>query len=143
MRNRPRNRASESGFTLIEVMIALVIMGIGLLTIAVAQLTAMRMSSHSKHTSDAMYLAEQQMEAFVVNVPIAAGTFNDPANPIDINPADDDFSNFNRSWTVQPNVPRAGMSTVTVVVVWNSAEGGATDLGPGRRTVQLQGIVGP
>lgn len=138
-----RDRRGQRGFTLIEVTIALVIMGIGLLTIALAQLTAMRMSTQSRQISQAMLLAEQQMEAFYVAPPVAGGVFQDPTNPIDIDPGDDDFTNFNRSWTVQLNTPRAGMHTVSVQVLWNDAPAAGNDLGAARRTVQLQGIVGP
>ncbi len=62
-----RNQASASaqqGFTLIEVMVALTIMTIGVLSIGVAQLSALRISSMSSRLSQAMYLAEEQMETF-------------------------------------------------------------------------------
>ena len=42
---RKAARASDSGFTLIEVMMALAILGIGLLSIAVAQITAIKVAN--------------------------------------------------------------------------------------------------
>ena len=53
---------SESGFTLLETMIAMAILGVGLLSIAVAQLTAIKMSSKSKNLQQAMFLAREQMD---------------------------------------------------------------------------------
>ena len=139
---RFRLRRSE-GFTLIEVMIALVIMGVGLLTIALAQLTAMRMQTSSKYVSQAMMLAEQQLELFYVLPPTVAGVTIDPTNPIDPNPLDDDLTNFTRQWNVQLDTPSVGLDTVTVTVVWNnapSAGGVAANQAP--QTVVLNGIVG-
>lgn len=134
---------NEAGFTLIEVMIALVIMGIGTLTIALAQLTALRMSTESRQMTQAMYLAEQQLDQFYISPPVLAGNFQDPGNPIDIDPADTDLTTYNRSWAVQLNTPSPGLSTVTVQVVWNNGQGGPGDTGPASRTATLQGIVGP
>ena len=136
-------RRQEGGFTLIEVMIAMIIMGVGLLAMALAQMSAMRMSTTSKQMSHAMNLAEQQIEAFYVSPPLAAGTFQDPANPIPADLSGDDLSTFNRSWLVQTDTPSAGLSTVTVTVVWNNGMGGPGDTGVQSRTVNLRGIVRP
>ena len=131
----------ESGFTLIEVMIAFVIMGIGLLTIALAQLTAMRMTTRSKQMTQAMYLAQEQLEFFQGIPPTVAGAFNDPLNPIDIDPNDRDVTTFNRSWNVTLNTPTQGVSTVQITVVWNNPQGGTQQ--SGIQQVTLNGVVGP
>lgn len=131
----------EAGFTLIEVMIAFVIMGIGLLTIALAQLTAIRMTTRSKQTTQAVYLAQEQLELFQAIPPTVQGAFVDPGNPIDIDPNDRDMSTFNRSWNVTLNTPVAGVSTVQIIVAWNNAEGGANQ--SGIQQVTLNGVVGP
>ena len=131
----------EAGFTLIEVMIAFVIMGIGLLTIGLAQLTAMRITTKSRHMQQAMYLAQEQLELFQVSTtPLVAGAFQDPGNPIDVDPNDRDLANFNRSWTVTPNTPQAGLSSVSVTVLWNAPEGQQTGaVIP--QTVTINGII--
>ena len=67
---------AESGFTLIEVMIAMTILSIGLMSIAVAQLTAIKVSSRSKHLQDAMFLARERMDTLAAIVPP-----EDPAIP--------------------------------------------------------------
>ena len=121
----------------------MIIMGVGLLTIALAQLTAMRMSTESRQMTQAMYLAEQQLDAFYITPPVVPGAFVDPLNPIELDPNDQDYTTFTRSWTVQGDTPSLGLSTVTVQVLWNNGAGGVGDTGPGGRTVTLQGIVGP
>ena len=136
---RPASATPESGFTLIEVMIALAIMSIGVLSLGVAQLTAMRMSSTSSHLSQAMYLAEEQMEIFR-SMPWGA-TFTalvvdqpDPGNPIV--PVAGDASAYNRSWTIQPNQPPHNLSEITITVTWVNATGS-------RQNAVLKGIKGP
>ncbi|MCZ6782494.1 MAG: prepilin-type N-terminal cleavage/methylation domain-containing protein [Proteobacteria bacterium] len=55
-------RRSRAGFTLVEIMIALTILAFGLLTVAAAQLHAMRGARSGKHTSQALAIAQSQME---------------------------------------------------------------------------------
>jgi len=135
---RMTDSTRESGFTLLEVMIALAILGVGLLSIAVAQLSAIRVSSRSKGLQQAMFLAREQMddiEALPLGAPLlqAAGTTNDAGNPIHASEDPDDQTTFNRSVVVTPNSPSAGLAQVSVTVVWNSSQGGV-------RQVQLNSV---
>ncbi len=129
---------SQSGFTLLETMIAMAILGVGLLSIAVAQLTAIKMSSKSKNLQQAMFLAREQMddlEALPPGSPILinAGTTDDPANPISVKSSEGDATTFTRSVTVTPNTPSVGLSQIVVTVSWDNAQGGI-------RQVQLNSV---
>lgn len=136
---KERTTRTEAGFTLLEVMLAMAILGVGVLTIGVAQLSAIKLSSRSEHMSQAMYLAQEQMETFMampqtspfLDLPVVDAP--DPAGIIDIDPTDDNFTNYSRSWTVEPNVPNLGLTRITITVTWNTASRGPTQ-------VQLQGI---
>lgn len=119
----------SSGFTLLEVMIAMAILGVGLLSIAVAQLTAIKVASKSKNLQQAMFLAREQMddlEALPASSPIlaAAETTDDPNNPIQVSNDEGDLTRFTRSFTVTPDEPEAGLALVVVTVAWNSNQGG-------------------
>lgn len=57
-------RRRQGAFTLVEVMIALGILAGGLLTVAAAQLYAMRGGSSGRHSSDAATFAHSQLENF-------------------------------------------------------------------------------
>lgn len=132
--SRYRNR-SRKGFSLIEVSIALGILAFGVLAMASAQLGAMTLSNESRLRTEATYLAQQQLETFL-SMPAAAldaaladaGYPNDPANPIDPDPADATARQFNRSWTITPNAPENGVYTIAVTVGWNDRQGRAQNV---------------
>ena len=65
-RGRGRHDAPQAqaapGFTLLEIMIALSLLGIGLLSLAAMQLTAMQYGSRGRHLTKAAAVAEARME---------------------------------------------------------------------------------
>jgi len=141
--NTSMQARTAAGFTLIEVMIALVLLGIGMLAVGAAQLTSMRIASQAQHRSQALYLAEEQLEILqamprddaLFN---AAATTQDPTNPIDLTAEVEDATTFSRQWTVTPNVPSAGLTTLRVQVTWN-VDGVGQAVGD-LQTVTLDGI---
>ena len=120
---RPRRR--DAAFTLLETFIALLILGFGILTVAGVLLTTMQFSRQSRSKMQAMYLAQQQIEAFramsaqdVLDLTAAAGYPNDPNNPLDPDPGDGDQTQFNRRWLIQADTPESGVASVTIEVDW-------------------------
>ena len=57
-----RRKRKSSGFTLIEIMIAMSLLAIGLLSLAAMQLTAMQYGSRGRHLTKAAAVAEGRME---------------------------------------------------------------------------------
>ncbi len=117
---------AESGYTLIEVMIAMAILGIGLMSIAVAQITAMKVSSRSKNLQQAMFLARESLDDFDALPPGAAilgaaAVIADPTNPIQIGTDPSDGTRFNRQTTITPNDPETNLARVTITVTWNTS----------------------
>lgn len=115
----------RDGFSLLEVMIALSILGFGMLAASVGQLSALKANRQSRSQTVSMYLAEQKMEAFEsmsgadVKAAITDPSYpNDPANPIDPDPTDDNVVQFNRRWFIQPDTPEKGVITIRVEVDW-------------------------
>ena len=136
---RSNSRASDSGFTLIEVMMALAILGVGLLSIAVAQITAIKVASKSKNLQQAMFLAREQLDDLDALPPGSAvlqtaATTPDPLNPIQVGSDPMDGTRFNRQMVVVPNSPSTNLAQVTVTVVW--ANSGLS----GNNQVSLTGI---
>jgi len=135
-----RSRRRRGGLSLVEVMIALVVLAFGLLGVAAAQVSSLRFTSQSRLRTEAQYLAEQQMEVFQgmmaadLDAAIADPNYpDDPNNPIDPDLGDAEARNFLRSWAITPDVPENGVYTITVQVAWVNPHGGA-------QTVTLDGV---
>ena len=139
-RFRAATAHQECGFTLIEVMIAMTILSIGLMSIAVAQLTAIKVSSRSKHMQDAMFLAREQMDTLVaidptINTFLGTGqTIDDPA-PIQVGNDVNDATRYTRRTQIIPNQPSPSLSRVIVTVTWTTGNI------PGAQQVQLTSVM--
>jgi len=60
-----RRKRKSSGFTLVEILIALSLLAIGLLSLAAMQLTAMKYGSRGRHLTKAAAVAESRMEVLM------------------------------------------------------------------------------
>jgi len=120
---RGKKPENEGGFTLVEVMIAILLLLVGLLGVAGVAATIIQANAFSRQVTTATTLAEERMEA-LKNTPYAslAGGADTPAQ----------FPGFSRTWQVIPDSPITDTSTVLVIVsfTWK----GQT------RNVQLQTI---
>jgi prepilin-type N-terminal cleavage/methylation domain-containing protein len=120
----------RSGVSLIEVVIALAILGFGMLGVAAAQIAALRNADVSRERMTAHSLARQQIETFqamsstaIEAIRADAGYPNDPLNPIDPDPNDDNVLRYNRSWTITPDTPEDDVYSILVSVSWTGALG--------------------
>lgn len=83
MKNR-RKQAKRAGFTLVEMMIATTILGVGLLGVAMMQLHALQQGSQGRHTSDAAAVGRTFIEQAhrlpwsELTTATALGTWTDP-----------------------------------------------------------------
>ena len=118
------------GVSLIEVMIALAILGYGMLGVAAAQISAFKATDQSRERMLAHALAQQQLEQFqemsstsLEVIRTDGGYPNDPLNPIDPDPNDAMQMAFNRSWTITPDTPEDDVYTIMVNVGWTNSKG--------------------
>jgi len=115
-------RHAQSGFTLLEVVIAMLLLLIGMTGVALAQIQALRSGASSGARSKALYLAESQLEAFqamATNDPNVTlpGLVQDPNNPISLDQNGIDLTQYFRCWVVTPNDPTVGgLTRITVEV---------------------------
>jgi type IV pilus assembly protein PilV len=108
----------QGGFSLIEVLVAVVFLAIGVLAIAGLQVTSVRGNYFSNNLMQATYVAQDRLE-FLKNLPFSssqlqANNYND-GNTIISGVV------FNRSYTVVDNV--TGYKTISYTVTWNDGVG--------------------
>jgi prepilin-type N-terminal cleavage/methylation domain-containing protein len=103
---------TERGFTLIEVMVAMVILSLALLELGKLQITALRTTSSASRTSEAMSIAQARVEQIMSlqytdtqTAPYLANTTHtDPAPP----------PGYTVRWKVEQVEPEAKMVHVNV-----------------------------
>jgi prepilin-type N-terminal cleavage/methylation domain-containing protein len=109
------NYIQDEGFTLIEIMIALVVLSIGLVSLAGLQINIIKGNSISKRITTAVSIAEEIIEQ-LKSTPYD----NIQAQlPSQINrPSGSSNLRFTRQVTVDNNSPVNNTKTVTVTVSW-------------------------
>ncbi|MEW6266812.1 MAG: prepilin-type N-terminal cleavage/methylation domain-containing protein [Thermodesulfobacteriota bacterium] len=106
----------RQGFTLIEVLIATVVIGVGFMAVASMQGTSIHGNSQSNYLTEATYLAEDKMEEFYY---LAFVNITNAGSPeVNIDPRGAAGGIFTRSWNVVDNTPDVFMKTITVTVTW-------------------------
>ncbi len=104
---------NEKGFSLIELMIAMVILAIGLLGLAGLQGTAINGNHHGNMISRATVLAQNTIEL----IQNTAYDDIDTATNTDL-PASATVDNFNRTILVEDITSLPGLKRVTITVSW-------------------------
>ncbi|MBW1698731.1 MAG: prepilin-type N-terminal cleavage/methylation domain-containing protein [Deltaproteobacteria bacterium] len=104
----------DSGFTLVEVLVTMVILAIALLGMAALLAGIMQGNTYSNMVTTATTLAQEKLEE--VRRIGYSGVESGEENYGDIT----DFPLFKRTTNVTSDSPAAGMKTVTVTVYWNS-----------------------
>jgi prepilin-type N-terminal cleavage/methylation domain-containing protein len=98
---------SSKGFSLTEVLIALVVLSVGLLSIGQLMLTSMRTTAYGNHFTQATALAQAKMEEFRSTRPLA-GVGSDQCMGVN-------GTRYMRTWSIIAN---GEMRIITVVVDW-------------------------
>ena len=108
----------KNGFTLIEILIATVIITIASLGVATLTIGIIRGNSFSKRLTTATTLVQDRLEEVkrlgYSKAGTAAGTqdYGTIAN----------FSGYKRETSVSNNIPAANMKTITVTVFWDAGK---------------------
>jgi prepilin-type N-terminal cleavage/methylation domain-containing protein len=115
----------KNGFTLLEVMIALSILAVGLLSLEGMFVTSMGATSRGGRETQAVQLAQQKIEEFKTTKydTIVSGGDGVKIDSLGKNVADLPANGlpkiYTRTWTVVADA-NAQLKTVTVTVAWNA-----------------------
>ena len=109
-------KRSEKGIGMIEIIIAILIFGIGI-TAAIRTLpVSNRAASRSRNLTMATNIAQEKIEELMSidfdSADLAAGDHNDPDNPLE--------RIFTRTWSIVDSAPIADMKRVDVTVSYES-----------------------
>lgn len=124
------------GFSLVEVLIAMVVLAVALMGLATLQVRCIRSNDLANRTTQATNLAQVKMEELLFRSGtgefFAAGVTVDDENPVAV-PADDQGAIFTRSWEFIDDAPVPTARTVIVTVAWNDPMG--------QHVVEVEGVT--
>lgn len=109
--NRIEHRR-EAGFTLIEVMIAILLTALTVIGVLGLYRVETRASSFSRRETEAAVLAQDKLEELRAQATLSGGT----DNPVDQLSGS---SIFTRSWSIAPNGSNPSISDINVTVSWD------------------------
>ena len=116
----------KRGFSLVEVLIAMVVLSVAMMGLATLQVRCMRSNDLANRTTQAANLAQIKMEELLyrdgVGEHFAAGVTDDDENPVSVG-GDNEGAIFTRSWEFLDDEPVPAAQTIIVTVSWEDSMG--------------------
>ena len=113
-----KSYASDDGFTMMEVLIAIVLLTVGLLGMAALTTGIINGNTHSRRLTTATTLAQDKIEDVrrlgSSNMPSADTTTTEDYN------TKTNYPLFKRTTATADNSPASNMKTITITVYWDS-----------------------
>lgn len=120
----------RKGFTLVEILVAVIILAVGILAVSQMTVMGMRVNTVVNQRMYARVVLARQFE-WLQNLPSGDSLLTDDADPLDLDVMDSLDADFVEVvvdqtaryryltlWNVADDVPEAGLKTVRVHVLW-------------------------
>ena len=120
-------KVNKNGFTLIEVMIAILILAVGMMAMALLQVTAIRGGSFANQMTQASIYGQDKIEE------LKNTTYASIANGSDTITSGNGVT-YARTWTVTTDSPYTGSKTINLTISWTGPQAQ-------NRSVQFSTIV--
>lgn len=117
----PTNQRDERGFTLIEVLIAMVILTIAMVSMAELMAITLRMQMMGRNETSAIRLAQSKIDQ-LINLNFTTNTATDVGGSLTTDIAtyfDTEDVNFKRRWQIEAIAGETKVRTLTVRVIPN------------------------
>jgi len=118
--NRQKPSLDAKGFTLIEVMIAILLLAVGMMAMAILQVTAIRGGSFANQITQASIYGQDKIEELknksYTDTNLSAGSHSDTVTS-------GNGVTFTRTWTVTNNSPYTNSKTITLTLSWTGPQG--------------------
>lgn len=105
---------NEKGASVVEIMVALVIFGVGLVAAARMLPESSAKTTRSRNKTIAVNIAQEKIEELLASAfehaDLVAGDHDDPGNPLNLH--------YLRSWTVTDDTPVVDMKMISVSVTF-------------------------
>ena len=108
---------NQKGASVVEIMVALVIFGIGVVAALRMLPESSARTTGSRNRTIAVNMAQEKIEELMAegfkDADLTAGDHDDPGNPLS--------NHFNRSWSITDDTPVADMKMISVTVNFPAA----------------------
>ena len=118
-------RTQRSGFTLIEVLIALVLISLGLMGLYTMVIGTIHGNTFSRNYMTATVLAQDQIERIVQADYTTVVAANYPAQDYNTMVG---YEHFRRTVTIDVDVPEVNVKTVRAIVSWRNVSGNTRNI---------------
>jgi type IV pilus assembly protein PilV len=130
-----RRSGVDSGFTLIETLIAMAVFAIGILAVGSMQISSVHNNASARMRTEALILASEKVEE-LMSLP----DYNDPLLS-DVTHSDVSANNiYCIEWDVDEDYPLPSTKTVTLSVRWTDGETGCINFDQKRSRVDIDFI---
>ena len=126
-RENKKGIVNRKGFTLIEVMIAILILAVGMMAMALLQVTAIRGGSFASQMTQASIYGQDKIEELKNTTYASVTNGNDTITS-------GNGVTYTRTWTVATDSPYSGSKTINLTVSWTGPQGNS-------HSVQFSSIV--